>query len=201
MVIRIALQCNEADAYLIMDDRQSRAAPALASGRRHLQRRCRRDGRQQSVPGRLAVRRGARRAIWTKSAHRPIATARNVIRRRSSSKAMRRPTSARMLRLRALLEAAARCTPELGPRSGSARRIPSKARPKRCSSGKAATILLIVGQRDEATLTHRLDWRSSRWPRNIPTGAARFMLLDSTPAGLAASGTFWNGSSQPFRTK
>ena len=61
MVIRIALQCNEADALSHHGPGQSRAAPALASRRRHLQRRGRSDRRQQPVPSRLAVGRNARR--------------------------------------------------------------------------------------------------------------------------------------------
>jgi hypothetical protein len=39
MVIRVALQCNEADAYLIMDDSNSAPRLLLAAWRRHLQRR------------------------------------------------------------------------------------------------------------------------------------------------------------------
>ena len=71
MVIRIALQCNEADAYLDHGPGQPGAAPALASGRRHLQR-CRRvHRRQQSVPGRLAAGGSARSIIWRKSANAP----------------------------------------------------------------------------------------------------------------------------------
>ena len=60
MVIRIALQCNEADAYLIMDE--DNPAPRLLSrpGEGIYNDTAGIDRRQQPVPDRLAAGRGAR---------------------------------------------------------------------------------------------------------------------------------------------
>ena len=60
MVIRIALQCNEADAYLIMDE--NNPAPRLLSrpGEGIYNDMAGHARRQQPVPGRLAAGRGAR---------------------------------------------------------------------------------------------------------------------------------------------
>ena len=64
MVIRIALQCNEADAYLIMDE--NNPAPRLLSrpGEGIYNDPAGAVGRQQPVSSRLAARRNAATASW-----------------------------------------------------------------------------------------------------------------------------------------
>ena len=60
MAVRIALQCSEADAHLILSEDNTRRPAAHPARRGDLQRRQRHDGGEQPLPGRLALRRAPR---------------------------------------------------------------------------------------------------------------------------------------------
>ena len=60
MAVRIALQCSETDAHLILSENNVAAQDALAARRGDLQRRQRRARGQPLLPGRLALRRAPR---------------------------------------------------------------------------------------------------------------------------------------------
>ena len=60
MAVRIALQCSESDAHLILSETNSRRQAALPARRGDLQRRQRRARGQPLLPGRLALRRAPR---------------------------------------------------------------------------------------------------------------------------------------------
>ena len=61
MAVRIALQCSEVDSLLILAENNLAAKWLLPTGRGHLQRRQRRARGKPLLPGRLALRRAARR--------------------------------------------------------------------------------------------------------------------------------------------
>ena len=194
MVIRIALQCNEADAYLIMDD--NNPAPRLLSrpgegiyndmagaleGNSPFQVVWLPDEVRDSylrgcVNGRTG---GSPKSRSPKSEVR--VWGRRFIRGRSCSKAMRRRMCGRTLSC----AGCSRPRRSNAPRRrafGWERRTPSKARPKPFSTGKAATICSSWAS------ARRPPWPcsrspSSRWRRSIRPGAARIILCDGTPPG------------------
>ena len=68
MAVRVALQCSEADAHLILSDERNMAARYLEPpGRSDLQRSERPAGRQSAVPSRVAPRVEARRTTCARS--------------------------------------------------------------------------------------------------------------------------------------
>ncbi|HTL59710.1 MAG TPA: FtsK/SpoIIIE domain-containing protein [Candidatus Limnocylindrales bacterium] len=179
MVIRIALQCNEADAYLIMDD--NNPAPRLLSrpgegiyndmagalqGNSPFQVvwlpesirdsyltkvRQRADRNGENLPGPIVFEGNAPADIRENP----------LLRRALGSKAVERPRAARMW---------------LG--APNSIKGPTEAVFHRQSGNN----LLIVGQRDEAVLAMfsvGLVALSAQYPR----GTARFILVDATPPG------------------
>ena len=149
MVIRIALMCNEADAFLIMD--QDNPAPRLLSRPG--------EGIYNDAAGSIEGN-SPFQAVWLPEEVRDGYLAK--IRERADEKKFpgpfvfegNAPADVREnLFLNELLKAGSAGVPrpgrnsparrrrsQRGRASGSARRIPSKARPRRCSSGKAAAI-------------------------------------------------------------
>ena len=86
MAVRIALQCSEADAHLILSEDNTAARLLDPARRGDLQRRQRHGRGQQPVPGRLAVRRAPRELPGEDPGDGPRAQA-NRCRPRSSSRA------------------------------------------------------------------------------------------------------------------
>ena len=202
MVIRIALQCNEADAYLIMDDNNPAPAPPLPARRGHLQRHGRHARRQQPLPGGLAAGSGAgdvsgegpgqgRPGGSPKSegrspkSRRP--TAGRAIRGRLSSRATRRPTCGRTrccaasARRRKSLKPAAAGRIWLG--APNSIKGPTEAAFQRQSGNN----LLVVGQREEAIARHHVASGWSPWPPSTRSATARFILCDGTAPGTSAA--------------
>src|SRR5262249_46002864 len=181
MVIRIALQCNEADAYLIMDD--NNPAPRLLSRPgegiyndmagalqgnspfqvvwlpepvrdSYLTRvRERADRNGESLPGPIVFEGNA-----------PADVRENpLLRRALETKPIERPRAARMW---------------LG--APNSIKGPTEATFHRQSGNN----LLLVGQRDETVLA-LLSIGLVALSAQFPAGAARFILLDATPPGSA----------------
>ena len=188
MVIRIALQCNEADAYLIMDD--NNPAPRLLSrpGRRHLQRHGRRDRRQQPLPGRLAARtkcattylaKVQARAVAKSEAKRregrypgPIVFEGNAPADVRENPLLRRPARSRR-----------RQAGRRRPASGSARPTRIKGPTEAVFHRQSGNNLLLVGQREEATLamlSRRAGLPGRPVSRSAPRGSSCAMR---TPPG------------------
>ena len=95
MAVRIALQCSEADAHLILSEDNTAARLPQPSRRGDLQRPERPARGQPPVPGRLAARRRTARVSRHSSASMPRRrTAGRSTTRRSSSKATSLPTRA-----------------------------------------------------------------------------------------------------------
>ena len=152
MVIRVALQCNEADAYLIMDD--NNPAPRLLSRPGEGIYNDAAGAIEGNSPFQVVWLPDDERDQWLDKVHDTgRAAARSAIPARSSSKATPRPTSrendllaARCSTPRPLgAPAAARCW--LG--APNSIKGPTEAVFQRQSGNH----LLIVGQRDEAALT------------------------------------------------
>ncbi len=182
MVIRIALQCNEADAYLIMDDDNPAPAPPHPPRRSDLQRQ-RRGGRgEQPVPGRVAARRGAGQIPRRGPGAGAQSSGRTIPGRRSSSRATPPPTCARTRSWPAVLRDRPRMPHPPAPAPGSAHRTRSRARPRLSSTGRAASNLLCVGQRDDAELAMMITAMVSL-AAQFPDDGAEFFVLDGTPPG------------------
>ena len=203
MVIRIALQCNEADAYLIMD--QDNPAPRLLSRPG--------EGIYNDAAGAIEGN-SPFQAVWLSDKTRDSYLAK--IRERADQKANQYPGPLvfegnapadvrENLILRNCLQVGLTCWKKLrrkfpcSPASGSARPIPSKARPRRFSGGRAAA---ACSSSARARNARRRSWqcRSSHSRRNFPR----------TPRGLCCStarrrdfrsGNFWSASSAPCRMR
>ncbi len=177
---------------------QLRAAPALASRRRHLQRRRRRGRGQQPVPGRLAPRRGARRAGSTKSARSPSERARpapgpivfegnapadvrenDLLRRRARHDARHRARRRALLARRAEFDQG----PDRSRLPPPERQPPAHRRPAR--RGRAH---------------HARRSRCSRSPRSIPPGSAKFVFFHSATPGSPDAAFLEQHRRSPSRT-
>ena len=200
MVIRIALQCNEADAYLIMDE--NNPAPRLLSRPG--------EGIYNDAAGAMEGN-SPFQVVWLpdderdqlsrqKSANAPT-KARQRIPARSSSKATPRRISAKTCRCGAALEAAPAATPDAQARIWLGAPNSIKGPTEAVFHRQSGNNLLIVGQREEAHADHAV--RRARFAGGaISVGQrARFVVLDSTPARFAAARISANASSRPSRTK
>jgi DNA segregation ATPase FtsK/SpoIIIE, S-DNA-T family len=181
MVIRIALQCNEADAYLIMDE--NNAAPRLLS----------RPGEGIYNDAAGAVEGNSPfQIVWLPEEERDACLARLRRAADEASKAYpgpvvfegNAPADVRdNPRLQALLDAdAVRPEPLARVWLGAPNSIkgPTEAVFRRRSGNN----LLIVGQRDEATLS-LLSLALVSLSAQYPRGAARFVVVDATPPGTS----------------
>jgi len=189
MVIRIALQCNEADAYLIMD--QDNPAPRLLSRPG--------EGIYNDAAGAIEGN-SPFQAVWLSDKTRDVYLAK--IRERADQKANQYPGPLvfegnapadvqENLILRNLLEG--RADLPVGP--DARQRVPTESRvwlgaPNSIKGPTEAVFrrqsgssLLVVGQSEERTTTIvavSLISLAAQFPKD----AARFVLLDSTPAGF-----------------
>ena len=197
MVIRVALQCNEADAYLIMDE--NNPAPRLLSrpgegiyndmagmieGNSPFQVVWLPDQVRETYLAKVRAGR-TRRKSEVRSPKSEVRGRRagRYIRGRLCLRAMRRRTCGRMR----CCGGCWRPLPSSRRRRGAfgwARPTPSKGRPRRCSSGRAGTICSW-----SASATRRC-WPSCRsglvsLAAQYPLGTARFILCDGTAPGTS----------------
>jgi len=179
MVIRIALQCNEADAYLIMD--QDNPAPRLLSRPG--------EGIYNDTAGSIEGN-SPFQCVWLDDQVRDRHLAQ--VRAHADLTPGRYPGPIIFEgSAPADLGKTSSCAPPSPPRpppsrtnpaSGSARPTPSKAPPK-SSSNAERNNLLIISQSDERTLTLlavALVTLAVQYPRR----RTRFIVLDSTPPGV-----------------
>ena len=198
MVIRIALQCNEADAYLIMDD--NNPAPRLLSRPG--------EGIYNDTAGAMEGN-SPFQAVWL-----PDEDA-----RRLSGQSSRTAPTARHsnypgpivfegnapadVRENALCcNTCSKPKPSsqaASPASGSARRTPSKDRRKPLFQRQSGNNLLIVGQRDEAVLAHALR-RADLAGGAISARQQCGSLCSTAPRPVRRSASSLNGSCRPSRT-
>jgi hypothetical protein len=180
MVIRIALQCNEADAYLIMD--QDNPAPRLLSRPG--------EGIYNDAAGSIEGN-SPFQAVWLSDKTRDNYLAK--IRERADKNANQYPgpivfegnapadVLENMPLLLALQKPAAQIPAQAGIWLGAPNSIkgPTEAVFRRQSGGN----LLVVGQSEERTATI-LSVALVSLAAQFPKGAARFVVLDSTPPGF-----------------
>ena len=179
MVIRIALQCNEADAYLIMD--QDNPAPRLLSRPG--------EGIYNDTAGSIEGN-SPFQAVWLDDQERDACLAK--VRARADLTADKYPgpivfegNAPAAVRENLLLRAALREIPAAPPAQarvwlGAPNSIkgPTEAVFQRQSGSN----LLIVGQSEERALTI-LSLALVALAAQYPRGQARFVILDSTPLG------------------
>ncbi len=198
MVIRIALQCNEADAYLIMDE--DNPAPRLLSRPG--------EGIYNDAAGTIEGN-SPFQVVWLPDEVRDDYLAK--VRERADQSARSISGTIRLRRQRAGRRAGERAAargcsnePAVSRRapaaSGSARPIPSRARPKPCSSGRAATICSSSASAKKprsAIVAVALISLAAQYPR----GASRFVVFDSTPPGTSAARIPGARHQRAFRTR
>ena len=181
MVIRIALQCNEADAYLIMD--QDNPAPRLLSRPG--------EGIYNDAAGAIEGN-SPFQAVWLSDKTRDGYLAKireradempERIRARLCLKATHRRMCGKIFHCCNALSKSRRDKFPRRPVSGLVRRIQSKARPRRFSSRQSGGNLLVVGQSEERTTTI-LAVALVSLAAQFPKDATRFVLFDSTPPGF-----------------
>ncbi len=199
MVIRIALQCNEADAYLIMDD--NNPAPRLLSRPGEGIYNDDAGALEGNSPFQvvwLPTRSATATSTKVRASGRP--QTRPPIPARSSSKATPPPTSAKTLSCSNCSQAPA-IKPAPVP-AHLARRAQLDQRPHRSR----------VPPPERQQPAHRRPARRSH-PGHVlgradlarrPVSArapSRFIVLDGTPARHAAAASIWSRSSRPSRTR
>ena len=179
MVIRVALQCNEADAYLIMDE--SNAAPRLLSRPG--------EGIYNDMAGALEGN-SPFQTVWLPDDVREVCLER--ARRRAERSATPYPgpivfegNAPADVRenpaLRALLQTPLR-QPALAARAWLGAPNSIKGPTEVVFQRQTGRNLLVVGQREEAALAI-LSIMLVSLAAQYPPGTARFVLLDSTPPG------------------
>ena len=180
MVIRIALQCNEADAYLIMD--QDNPAPRLLSRPG--------EGIYNDAAGALEGN-SPFQAVWLSDLTRDAALKKV---REYADKAPvnypgpivfegNAPADVRdNLALRAALESVP-VTPPVQPRLWLGAPNSIKGPTEAVFNRQSGSNLLVIAQSEERTLTI-LTVALVSLAAQFPRDAARFVLLDNTPAGL-----------------
>lgn len=179
MVIRIALQCNEADAYLIMDD--TNPAPRLLSRPG--------EGIYNDAAGALEGN-SPFQVVWLPEQVRDECLARVRAKAETSGKAGSRPivfegnapADVRENTLLSDLLAAPLQAPAATPRLWLGAPNSIKGPTEAVFVRQSGSNLLLVGQRDEAMLailSVGLIALSAQFPR----GTVRFILCDTTPPG------------------
>ncbi|HUA39282.1 MAG TPA: FtsK/SpoIIIE domain-containing protein [Candidatus Sulfopaludibacter sp.] len=178
MVIRIALQCNEADAYLIMD--QDNPAPRLLTRPG--------EGIYNDTAGSIEGN-NPFQTVWLPDHERDRYLAK--IRERADKKRYPGPIVfegnapadiGENLPLRAVLESPA-AKPALPARVWLGAPNSIKGPTEAVFQRQSGSNLLIVGQSEERTLT-LLSAALVSLSAQYPPGTARFIMLDSTPPGL-----------------
>jgi DNA segregation ATPase FtsK/SpoIIIE, S-DNA-T family len=178
MVIRIALQCNEADAYLIMD--QDNPAPRLLSRPG--------EGIYNDTAGSIEGN-SPFQTVWLPDTERDRYLAK--IRERADKNRYPGPIVfegnapadiGENLPLRAVLESPA-ARPAVPARIWLGAPNSIKGPTEAVFQRQSGSNLLIVGQSEERTLT-LLSVALVSLSAQYPPGSARFILLDSTPPGL-----------------
>ena len=179
MVIRVALQCNEADAYLIMDE--NNPAPRLLSRPG--------EGIYNDMAGAIEGN-SPFQTVWLSD------EVRETYLEKIHELAQRQPTAARPpivfegnapaeVRENALLRVALESRPQSAPRPprvwlGAPNSI--KGPTEAVFHRQSGNSLLIVGQRDEAALA-LLSVGLVALAAQYPPGAARFIVFDANPPG------------------
>jgi hypothetical protein len=179
MTIRVALQCNEADAYLLMDENNS--APRLLSRPG--------EGIYNDASGALAGN-SPFQVVWLPDRERDawlgkVASLAERSGRTYPSPIVFEGNAPSDVRENALLRATLDTTPVLAPSvarcwlgAPNAIRGPTEAAFRRQSGSH----LLIVGQRDEAATT-MLGLSMLALAAQYPRGGVKFVLLDNSPPG------------------
>jgi len=181
MVIRIALQCNEADAYLIMDE--NNPAPRLLSRPG--------EGIYNDMAGALEGN-SPFQVVWLPEETRDAALAK--VRARADAEGERYPgpivfegNAPADVRENPLLRRVLETRPAQPPPAGrfwlgapNSIKGPTEVVFQRQSGSN----LLIVGQRDEAMLA-MISLGLVSLAAQYPVGSVRFILCDSTPSGTA----------------
>lgn len=179
MVIRIALQCNEADAFLIMDD--SNPAPRLLSRPGEAIYNDRGGGLEGNSPFQTVwlpedVREAYLDKVGELASRKGPAPRRPIVFEGNSPADVRENEVLRQVLEAGPTEAVAAGRIWLG--APNSIKGPTEAVFKRQSGGH----LLIVGQRDEAALAI-LSVSLIALAAQYPLGRARFIVLDSNPPG------------------
>ncbi len=178
MVIRIALQCNEADAYLIMD--QDNPAPRLLSRPG--------EGIYNDTAGSIEGN-SPFQTVWLPDVERDGYLAK--IRERADKKQYPGPIVFEgnapadiweNLPLRATLESPA-VKPSVSARVWLGAPNSIKGPTEAVFQRQSGSNLLVVGQSEERTLT-LLSVALVSLAAQYPPGSARFIVLDSTPSGF-----------------
>ena len=180
MVIRIALQCNEADAYLIMD--QDNPAPRLLSRPG--------EGIYNDTAGSIEGN-SPFQAVWLDDQERDVYLAK--VRERADQNMDKYPgpivfegNAPAAVRENFLLRAATQATPVVPPAQarvwlGAPNSI--KGPTEALFQKQSGSNLLIVGQSEERALTI-LSLSLVALAAQYPRDQARFIILDSTPPGF-----------------
>jgi hypothetical protein len=178
MVVRVALQCNEADAYLIMSE--DNPAPRLLSRPGEAIYNDEGGAVQGNSPFQVVWLPDQERDLWlAKAAARPAPTPREPIVFEGNAPASVRDNPV----LRALLTSPARQSPAVARvflGAPNSIKGPTEAAFRRASGNH----LLIVGQRDEAALG-LLGVALISLAAQHPKDAARFLFFDASPPDSA----------------
>ncbi|MDB6039453.1 MAG: segregation ATPase, FtsK/SpoIIIE family, partial [Verrucomicrobiales bacterium] len=179
MVIRIALQCNEADAYLIMDE--NNPAPRLLSRPG--------EGIYNDMAGNIEGN-SPFQAVWISDAERDeyLGRVRSLADAQSTAYLGpivfegNAPADIRENRLlQSMLEVPAQA-PSTAPRVWLGAPNSIKGPTQAVFEHRSGNNLLMVGQRDEAVLA-MLAASFIALSAQFPVGSVRFVLLESTPPG------------------
>jgi len=180
MVIRVALQCNEADSYLIMDENNS--APRLLSRPGEGIYNDAAGAMEGNSPFQVVWLPDDERDQWLDKVHELVESHPE---QKYSSPIVFEGNAPADIRENDLFRAALDSTPMSPPVAGrswlgapNSIKGPTEAVFQRQSGNH----LLIVGQRDEASLT-MLGVTLLALAAQYPKGGARFVLLQSTPPG------------------
>jgi len=186
MVIRIALQCNEADAYLIMDD--NNPAPRLLSRPG--------EGIYNDAAGNIQGN-SPFQAVWISDEERDVWLEKIRARADASGKSYPDPIvfegdAPADVRENAVLQDLLRTKPTGSPNVariwlGAPNSI--KGPTEAVFERQTGNNLLIVGQRDEAILAI-LSVAVIALAAQFPAGGAKVLLLDGNPPGSTSRGTF-----------
>ncbi len=181
MAVRIALQCSETDAHLILSEENSAARLLSRAGRSDLQRLERAGRGESSVPGGLAARRTARGLPGAGAAHgsghRLATTRASRFRRQYSGRSRAEPG-----RSPTCWPAAGRGRRRWRPRPGWATPWRSRIPPRSSFGRRAAAICWSWGK------AKRRPWAFSTWPWSAwrPNIPARRRRPSSSISSMAA---------------
>ena len=189
MAVRIALQCSEADAHLILSEDNTAARLLTRPGEAIYNDANGLVEGQPPVPGRLALRRAARRLPAAgcgagRAARHPASA------RRSCSKATSPPIRATNVQLREAARIAAGRKPSLAPRAWLGAAVAIKDPTRAVFRRQSGSNLLIVGQQEELALGMLANSVIALARRSAGRRSPRFIILDGTPPDSPEAG-FW----------